>query len=129
MIKERICSYELSKLLQEKGFDEECIHWYIDELSDVVTVNDCIGPQSNSDHYAVDFECSAPTHQMAMDWLRIVHGIYITILPSGNNDDYYQCKIEGSLGCFKLAPYCVQGFGEAVEEACTHALRFVKKSE
>lgn len=126
MIKERICSYKLSKLLQEKGFDEECANWYVDEQLDIITVNDCIGPQSNSDHYAPNFECSAPTHQMAMDWLRIVHGIYITILPSGMNDDYYQCKI-GPLGCIQLSPYFVHGFGEAVEEACTDALRFVKK--
>ena len=25
MIKERYCSYEVARLLQEKGFDEECI--------------------------------------------------------------------------------------------------------
>lgn len=81
MIEERICSYKLSKLLQEKGFDEECEKWYTYE--DMIDeINDCIGPQSNSDHYANDFECTAPTHQMACDWLRKVHHICITIFPN-----------------------------------------------
>lgn len=135
MIKERICSYKLSKLLQEKGFDEECANWYVDEQLAIITVNDCIGPQSNSDHYASDFECSAPTHQMAMDWLRIVHRIHIFMLPSRLDDNYFKYEIIRS-SCplcpyedIKLASYFVHGFGEAVEEACTDALRFVKKSE
>lgn len=66
MIEERICSYKLSKLLQKKGFDEYCTTWYTSE--DMIGhINDCIGSQSNSDHNATDFECTAPTHQMAMD--------------------------------------------------------------
>ena len=47
MIQERYCSYEVARLLKEKGFDEAC---------------KCV--------YTKDVECFAPTHQMACDWLR-----------------------------------------------------------
>ena len=129
MIKERLCSYKLSKLLQEKGFDEECANWYVDEDLDVITINDCIDVQSNSDHYAKDFECTAPTHQMAMDWLRIVHKIHIFILPSLMDDNYFKYKIilrsSNSLHPYeeiKPASCFLHGFGDTVEEACIYAL-------
>lgn len=128
MIKERICSYKLSKLLQEKGFDEECNNWYTDEYMDVSTINDCIGPQSNSDHYANDFECSAPTHQMAMDWLRIVHRLYIVILPSRMDENSFMFKINHPLS-FRSNMWTdlqyYSDFGSAVEAACTYALEFL----
>lgn len=128
MIKERICSYELSKLLQEKGFDEECDNWYVDEDLDIIHVNDCIGSQSNSDHYADDFECSAPTHQMAMDWLRIVHGIYIIILPSRMKENSFLFQIIHS-PCSRYDTWedlrNYSDFGRTVEAACTYALSFL----
>ena len=137
MIEERICSFKLSKLLQEKGFDEECANWYVDEIFDPVTVNDCIGPQSNSDHYANDFECTAPTHQMAMDWLRIVHKINIIILPSRTDANVFRYQIiYGSIPLDDIfcptAQYRYE-YGQAVEEACRYALEFLvnknRKSE
>lgn len=129
MIEERICSYKLSKLLQEKGFDEECANWYIDDFNGPITVNDCIGPQSNSDHYAKDFECTAPTHQMAMDWLRIVYNINIIILPSRTDVYFFRYEIIFSpnplddIYC-PTTHYCRE-YGQAVEEACQYALEIL----
>ena len=127
MIKERICSYKLSKLLQKKGFDEECKTWYTSE--DMIgEVNDCIGPQSNSDHYANDFECSAPTHQMAMDWLRIAHRLYIVIEQSRMDENSFMFKITHPLS-FRYNMWTdlrdYPDFGSAVEAACTYALSFL----
>ena len=74
MAKERYCSYEVSKLLEEKGFDEECYTFYEYDSKEfyreeIPCCNSC------SDDYA------APTHQMAIDWLRQKHGILISIIP------------------------------------------------
>lgn len=122
-----MCSYKLSKLLQEKGFDEECDNWYIGEDLDIITVNDCIGSQSNSDHYAKDFDCSAPTHQMAIDWLRIVHKINIIILPSRTDANVFRYQIiYGPIPLddifYPTAQYRYE-YGQAVEEACIYALK------
>ena len=127
MIEERICSYKLSKLLQEKGFDKECKTWYTSE--DMIgEVNDCIGSQSNSDHYATDFECTAPTHQMAIDWFRIVCRIQIDILPSGMEENTFMFKMYQS-PCSRYRIWTdlrdYPDFGSAVEAACTYASSFL----
>ncbi len=67
MIKERYCSYELSKLLKEKGFDESCRAYWWDER-DVLAF--CDFPKTTEDLRYKDSQYLAPTHQMACDWLR-----------------------------------------------------------
>ena len=79
MITEDHVSYKVAKLLKEKGFDEGCIMWYEDD-DNLIPTNDDYGLQSNSWHLSKYFECSAPTHQMAMKWLREIHKIDIDII-------------------------------------------------
>ena len=70
MIQEAYCSFEVSKLLKEKGFKGECFAAY----------------NGNGKFYGVDEEVDdnvpywsdAPTHQMAMGWLR---GKGIAVVP------------------------------------------------
>ena len=72
MIKEAYCSFEVAKLLKEKGFNEEVISYYdTDGQGYFISPRECnIGTGSV---YA------APTHQMAMAWLREVYGLFISI--------------------------------------------------
>lgn len=76
MIQEAYCFFEVSKILKKKGFDEECIGAY-SETNHMITKfepnvkNSEVGP----------LMYSAPTHQMAMQWLRDEHDIFITVLP------------------------------------------------
>lgn len=72
MIKEAYCSFEIAKLLKEKGFDEPCYTCYLNK------------ELSHYDYLSTNFELieeviSAPTHQMAMAWLREEHNIHIDI--------------------------------------------------
>lgn len=73
ILKERYCSYELSKLLKEKGFDWKCNGYYFKNPFDG-SIDVAVSPYAmnkNSDEYRkFDLPISAPTHQMAMDWLR-----------------------------------------------------------
>ncbi len=66
MIKEAYCSYGVAKLLKEKGFDETCYQKYDDE--GYLSFNH-VG-YINSEKSCDDFYALAPTHQMAMAWLR-----------------------------------------------------------
>lgn len=74
MIRERYCSYEVAKLLQEKGFDEPCRSYFINYVGDYrrctveITSRDCSSEQ-----------ILRPTHQMAIDWLREIHKLHIEI--------------------------------------------------
>ena len=85
-ITEDYVSFEIAKLLKEKGFDEDCWCWY-EEDGYLRESNDDFGVQSNSDHVVDDdeYNCSAPTIQMAMKWLREVHHLYIDV---GFGNDY-----------------------------------------
>lgn len=71
MIQEAYCSYEIAKLLKEKGFDELCKYLYKDNSERYTLASTCY--QNVCD----DGECLCPTHQMAMRWLREVHLIHI----------------------------------------------------
>ena len=73
MVKEAYCSFEVSKLLREKGFDEPC--WIKYDNEGYLTFNH-VG-YINSEKPCDDFCVLAPTHQMAMAWLREVHNIII----------------------------------------------------
>ena len=75
MITEDYVSYEVAKLLKEKGFDEACRAYY-DKDGEFNWVWNC-GCSRNDEFSEVS---SCPTHQMAMKWLR-EKGVDISITP------------------------------------------------
>ena len=75
-IKERYCSFKISKLLQEKDFDEPCRSVY-DDYDDYVDFY--YSKEEQTDLQLGVFEVLRPTHQMAMDWLREEYKIAIDI--------------------------------------------------
>ena len=77
MITEDYCSFEVAKLLKEKGFDGECVGCYWDSKK---TFDVNYEPLSYSDGDLRDEVILAPTHQMAMKWLR-EKDIDIIIMP------------------------------------------------
>lgn len=95
------CSFEVSKLLKEKGFKVLIrgvyTHYLITQKSDNPSfcmekneievsgdyiINDGPGDLS-CDHY---YQCSRPTHQLAMEWIRVNFGIWINIEPDIENN-------------------------------------------
>lgn len=74
MITEDYVSFEIAKLLKEKGFDESCRAVYEEEVLRINTLCDYHNSELSS------YIC-APTHQMAMKWLRELHNIFIVIEP------------------------------------------------
>ena len=67
-ITEDYCSYEVSKLLNEKGFNGMC---------DTVIGRDGTKYDIKLYDYVDEEITSCPTHQMAMKWLREVHKQHI----------------------------------------------------
>lgn len=75
MVTEDYCSFEVSKLLKEKGFNGECIGcWHSQNKLFEVHYE----PLSYSDDLREEI-ILAPTHQMAMKWLREEHKLFIDI--------------------------------------------------
>ena len=79
-------SYETAKLLKEKGFDNDviCTDCWYDEDGDLHRRGNY--SYSGAPVYHKDTCCNAPTLQMAMKWLRVVHGMYIAIVMHQDTD-------------------------------------------
>lgn len=72
-IQEAYCSFEVSKLLKEKGFKRYTSMWY-DENGDTVLWGDIMGDQDDIDNHI-----ASPTHALAIEWVRVNFGIWIQI--------------------------------------------------
>ena len=68
-ITEDYVSFEIAKLLKDKGFEEECSRWYVANEPQEGVVEKGFGENQ--------FYINAPTLQIAMKWLRIEHNIHI----------------------------------------------------
>ena len=119
MIQETYCSFEVAKLLKEKGFDEPCIAVYEEEVLRTNTLCDYYNSELSS------YVC-ASTHQTALAWLRQTYKINIVIIPVVKDDD-------GDGGClykyiiFKHAEvvYKSECLYEKYDAACDDALKYV----
>ena len=134
MIKEDYVSFEVAKLLKEKGFDIPCMGRYSVRSKEFHL--DCTKMCNNGGL----FECAAPTHQMAMKWLREVHKIQICVEQNpydvwhywGFSMSYIDEKINelpNPTQAFihicptKIPNNCYKTYEEAVEAACIYALK------
>ncbi len=89
MITEDYCSFEISKLLKEKGFDwpVQCTYDEYGVVSERWT--------EYSDNYTIrHWQTPCVTHQMALKWLREVHRIFIIIDYVVLNKSFYQYTYE-----------------------------------
>jgi len=116
-ITEDYVSFEVAKLLKEKGFDGECFAAYNGN-----------GKLYESDKEVDDntpYWSDAPTLQMAMKWLREVHKLYVVVRP-------YVTE-EGTLSLFDLKSIKEKGIVvnlrtktgfNTYEEACEAAIKY-----
>lgn len=118
MIKEAYVSFEIAKLLKEKGFNWDCITYYVDS-------------EPNKVEYSMLFEnnttweerCySAPTYQMAMAWLREVHNLQIQITPIISRHKDWTFGIYKEFNPLTIDLVCFPTYEEAVEAALKYSL-------
>ena len=84
-MKEAYCSYEISKLLKEKGFDECIFEFYEGDKIKYARNDEGFRLSELPDTYYPHI-----THQMTMAWLREVHNIFIEISVSIDlNSNYH----------------------------------------
>lgn len=139
MIIEDYCSFEIAKLLKEKGFDAEIkTYWRLGVLNEPILefVEDSdVFDVSNSDGFvgfngvkysSVDIVCIAPTLQMAMKWLREIYGLHVWVEYSRfdfNNERPYLWNIVETKfdGCYWGGSYHKRP-ETAVEEAIKYSI-------
>lgn len=128
MIKEAYCSFEVAKILKEKGFNDPCLRVY--DKNGIISIRylgfDIPHNYTNSLLYL------CPTHQMAMAWLREEKNIFISIC-NGNHCKldknissetvYYFFSITNSYGVYKEEEQCFDEF-KTYEETVEAALKY-----
>lgn len=120
MIKETYCSFEVAKLLKQKGFDARCWAAYTDYgllyTSQILQYNK--GKVGG---------CIAPTQQMVMKWLREIYGIDIVIEisdPSVNDRKYYSVIWDKNNESYILELF--DSYEDAVEAALKYCFENIK---
>lgn len=83
MIEESYVSFEVAKLLKEKGFDERCRQYYYKD--NLIHSRSGVCNEELNNYKEVGEGWSAPTLQMAIKWLEEVH--HILVIP----DYVYEC--------------------------------------
>ena len=131
MIQEDYCSFEVAKLLKEKGFDAECRAAYTNygklfttQIQQYITNILC--------DKGYLWDCTAPTLQMVMKWLReksiyIYVEPFITISSEGYNLEGYKpwvttFKRNWFNPLNELGKVATQSYEEAVEAALKYSL-------
>lgn len=140
MVEERYCSYEVAKLLKEKGFpqDYDLFHSmvyneedYEDEyeVQRMITQTKLIKAGTLSSYPAgvPGSKCFCPTHQMACDWLGDIYDLHIIAYPykRGNSKGWccYVYKTYNLLGQEKYVNETCNSCYEAIEAALKYALK------
>ena len=77
MITEDYVSFEVAKLLQEKGFKEPCITYWFHMIGAEPIFNEDMPRQIYNNKSDTIEIIGCPTLQMAMKWMRIEHNIHI----------------------------------------------------
>lgn len=115
MITEDYISFEIAKLLKEKGFIENCLMRY-SKVGDLVEE----AYKFNWNFQTIDY--SAPTLQIVMKWLREVHNMYYEIqLLLGEKAEKY--------GDLKLGIYQLSSSGSYVWKDWIYADTYVELYE
>lgn len=115
MIKEAYCSFEVSKLLKEKGFDEPCCGRYSIRSKEFHL--DCTKMCNNGGL----FECAAPTHQMAMAYLREKYGFHIYTFYE--NEFHWHYVIDSLTKKWRYSVSEHKSNDEAIEKALKYSLK------
>ena len=126
MITEDYCSFEVAKLLKDKGFVEPCLYYY---FSNGIKMYKSKGIRHRNSSSVSTY--SAPTHQMAMKWLREVHNIIVSpyALSLGYYFEIFDLTTKDITGCKSLyksgipsKEYVLSTYEDAVEAALKYCL-------
>lgn len=120
MIKEAYCSFEVSKLLKEKGFDKFIDYGWDEQLFDKEHPRGFSLGFDNKEHWI-----SCPTHQMAMKWLREEKNIIINVWYNSVDyaAEYFEPNTQTGIGNFVFIGDEYYTYEEAVEAALKYVLK------
>jgi hypothetical protein len=119
MITEDYVSYNIAKLLKEKGFDIYCPTAY-----ETMTSEHHVEETAFSDWGKLG-QVKRPTLQMAMKWLREVHSLYLDIVTSFSQDGIcYTFSCSNTMDLIQGTKGTSYHEYQTYEEACEAAIKY-----
>ena len=116
-IVESYCSFEVSKLLKEKGFENEFCQCYTEGREFYISPNLLSERITGKKRPAT---IPAPTYSIAIEWIRLNFGIWITI--TSISQESWQCHITKKGD--SLGKLCFEDFNSP-QEATEAALKYI----
>ena len=126
MVEEAYVSFEIAKLLKEKGFNAEIDTYYPPEGELKIWCPN--GFKSYLDNKGTEtwwWKCIAPTQQMAMWWLRELHNIKVNVFYSNFNCyaiEYFETNTQTGVDESVFIGDGYKSYEEAVEVALKYCL-------
>ena len=118
-VTEDYVSFEIVKLLKEKGFDTG-VRYFYQKIGDDITYH--IGDFRNWNAHGMWY--SIPTLQMAMKWLREVHELYIEVSLSCDRENSNTKIFDASIFNLQNQRYKKLGNIQGYEAACEAAIKY-----
>lgn len=122
MITEDYVSFEVAKLLKEKGFNEYCLKNYWSSDKELHDWKWELSYNRNSDGNGNTKDCAAPTQQMAIKWLREKQ-IYIRIIEDAFGESYH-FEVYSKNPNVKINYYVPNYYKDTYEDAVEAALKY-----
>lgn len=124
-ITEDFVSFETAKLLKEKGFNADCDYLYVD--GELLRARGGKCNWNSGETLFTDYknECSAPTIQMTMKWLR-ERGWFICIIPLAFHCGEKACKFGCNIWAddnLEIDEFDTPAF-YTYEDACEYAIKY-----
>ena len=124
-------TYELAKILLDKGFDEPCMGRFRKGKFQ----NNVLGNwyRHNSDEISIAY-ISAPLYQQVVDWLREVHNIHLVNVVSFTDESSYLYKNKALYSfsiqyrtelCYMESIVKGSSYYKAIGDAITDALKLI----
>lgn len=129
MITEDYVSYEIAKLLKNKGFDEATNRYYNAQCNQIRTVSDTFMWHWNNEEFMkrvlMEGAIAIPTLQMAMKWLREVHSLYLDIVTSFSQDGIcYTFSCSNTMDLIQGTKGTSYHEYQTYEQACEAAIKY-----
>lgn len=102
-MKQLFLPYELAVIAKEKGFDEECFGYYLQEILHI------------KPKYGFGNILNAPLYQQIVDWFREKHNIWIYITFGSEYLSVWKIKGNGNKEGYEVDYY--KAFNKAIEES------------
>ena len=126
MITEDYVSFETAKLLKEKGFEceKDSITAMYNEIGKFHPLSTAVAEYYYDYNDFDEYDYVAPTLQMAMKWLRKMHGLFIRITEDMTGNVFEWSVYQKNYGC-KASTYVEDSYEKACETAIKYCLEIL----